>query len=53
MNEIETIKEILGWIRKRIKELPEEKSVYYKEMEESFKWELKTAQERGVDKFKV
>lgn len=46
MTEVETIQEILVWVRNRIKELPEEKSIHYKDLEESFKWELKTALER-------
>ena len=46
MNEVETIKEIISWIDKRIAELPEGGSIYYKELRETFKWELKTAQER-------
>jgi hypothetical protein len=49
MTEVQTIKEILVWIRNRIKELPEGKSIYYKDLEESFKWELKTAKERELD----
>lgn len=49
MTEVETIKEILVWIRNRIKELPEEKSIHYKELENNFKWELKTALEREMN----
>lgn len=46
MNEIETLEEIIKWIDKRIKELPDQDSVHYKAMKESLKWELKTAKER-------
>lgn len=46
MKESEMLKEMIEWIGNRIKELPEEKSIYYKEMKQTLKWELKTILER-------
>lgn len=46
MKESEVLREIMEWIKKRIKELPEEKSIYYKDILLGFKWELKTTLER-------
>ena len=48
MTEIETIKEMIAWIDKRIKEL-DGNAPYYKNMKESLKWELKTIIERESD----
>ena len=49
MKESEVLKEMIEWLDKRIKELPEEKSIYYKDMKISLKWELKTALESEVE----
>ena len=46
MKESEVLGEMIEWINKRIKELPEEKSIYYKEMKQTLRWELKTILER-------
>lgn len=46
MKESEVLKEIIEWVEKRIAELPNGESYYYKEMKESLDWELKTALER-------
>lgn len=47
MNEQQTLEEIIKWIERRIKELPNGDSIYYKEMKESLVWELKTVKERN------
>lgn len=46
MKSSEVLKEMIDWLTRRIKELPEEKSVYYKDMRLTLKWELKTILER-------
>lgn len=46
MNEEQTLREMMDWVKRRIEELPESHSVYYKTMLESLRWELKTVKER-------
>jgi len=49
MKESEVLEEMIEWINNRIKELPEEKSIYYKEMKLNLKWELRTLRERNSE----
>ncbi len=46
MTEQQVLEEIIEWVGRRIKELPNGESIYYKEMRESLRWELKTVKER-------
>lgn len=46
MTEQETLRDMMAWVEKRIEELPEGDSVYYKNMKESLEWGLKTIKER-------
>lgn len=49
MKQSEVLKEMIEWIDRRIIELPNSESYYYKEMKESLEWELKTVTEREED----
>lgn len=49
MKESDALKEMIEWVEKRIAELPNGESHYYKEMKQSLIWELKTALERELE----
>lgn len=49
MKQSDVLKEMIEWVKNRIKELPGEQSIYYKDMQESLEWELKTVLERETE----
>lgn len=49
MKQSVVLKEMIEWLNNRIKELPGEQSIYYKDMKESLEWELKTVLEREAE----
>jgi len=49
LQEKQMLEEMIEWISHRIKELPEEKSIYYKDMKENLKWELKNDAQKLIE----